>query len=113
MKEIILNIYLVINDGIVSEFRAKSYTIDGSDEEKIKFLKLKAEGDFLSAEIFESPHDKNGRKITYNKFYKFEKQGLHFRFFENVFDYFNAPQTPLVCVTPVVDGKILAEKLYD
>ena len=109
MKETILNIYLVINDDIITEFRAKSYIAEGSDNEKITFLKSNAESDFQNSEVFESPYDKNGKKITYKRFYKLEKQGLQFRLFENIFDYFNAPQNPLVCVTPVIDGKIMSE----
>lgn len=109
MKETILNIYLVINDGIISEFRAKSYQITGSDDEKIFFLKSKADSDFSTAETFDAPKDKNGKKITYNKFFKLERQGLQFQLFENIFDYFNVPENPLVCVTPVLDGKILSE----
>lgn len=112
MKETILNIYLVINDGIVSELRAKGYQLAGSDEEKIFFLKSKAESDFTSAETFDAPEDNLGRKISYNKFYKLEKQGLHFQLFEHIFGYFKVQSNPLVCVTPVVDGKILSENVF-
>lgn len=111
MNETILNIYLVINDGLITEFRAKAYQISGNDDEKIHFLKSKAEEDFYSAQIFQSPIDKNGKKMSFNKFYKLEKQGLQFRLFEDIFDYFNVPENPLVCVTPVLDGKILAENV--
>ncbi len=111
MKETILNIFLVINDGLISEFRAKSHSISGSDDEKILFLKSNAENDFYSAEKFDPPVDNNGSKMSYKKFYKLEKQGLQFQLFENIFDYFNAPENPLVCVTPVLDGKILSENI--
>jgi hypothetical protein len=111
MKEIILNIYLVINDGLITEFRAAKYEVSGSDEEKITFLKSKAEFDFHQAEVFDVPIDKNGQKMSYKKFYKLEKQGFQFQLFEHIFDYFNAPENPLVCVTPVLDGKILAENV--
>jgi hypothetical protein len=109
MKETILNIYLVINDGIISEIRAKSYQISGNDEYKINFLKSNALSDFEKSDIFESPIDKNGLKMSYKKFYKLEKQGLQFALFENIFKYFNVPDNPLVCLTPVVDGKIITE----
>jgi hypothetical protein len=108
MKEIILNIYLVINDGLVSEFRALSYEISGNDEEKIYFLKSKAESDFESAKIFDAPFNKKGEKMSYKKFHKLERQGLQYQLFESIFDYFNAPENPLVCITPVLDGKILS-----
>ncbi len=113
MKEIILNIYLVINDGLLTEFRAKTYEIQGSDEEKIFFLKSRAVTDFESAEIFESPSDKYGKKMSYNKFYKLEKQGMQFTLFENIFDHYNTPEKPLVCVTPVQDGNILADNTFN
>ncbi len=39
MNETILNIYLVINDGQVVEFRAMAYEMEGGDDRKIDFLK--------------------------------------------------------------------------
>lgn len=107
MKETILNIYLIINDGIISEFRAKSYQISGNDEEKILFLKSKVESDYSMAQCFDAPVNNNGLKMSYKNFYKLEKQGLHFQFFEHIFSAFDVPENPLVCITPVVDGKII------
>ncbi|MCS7054028.1 MAG: hypothetical protein NZM09_09900 [Ignavibacterium sp.] len=111
MNEIILNIYLVINDGLISELRAKSYEIDGNDDEKIKYLKSFAEKDFEYAKIFDAPTDNYGKKMSYKNFYKLEKQGMQFQLFEQIFEYFQVPDNPLVCITPVVDGKIIAEKI--
>ncbi len=37
MNEIILNIYLIINNGIVVEFRAVAYEREGGDDNKINF----------------------------------------------------------------------------
>jgi hypothetical protein len=109
LNEKILNIYLVINDGLIEEFRAVRYETTGSDEEKIAFLKSRAAEDFPSSYHFEAPKDKNLKPMSYNKFYKLEKQGKQFLLFEEIFEKFDMPDSPLVCVTPVVDGKVVGE----
>jgi hypothetical protein len=108
LREIILNIYLIINGGKVVEFRAISYEEEGGDDNKIKFLKSKAADDFSKAYSFEAPTNKKGNFLKYSQFYKLEKQGRQFELFEEIFRQFNVPQNPLICVTPVVDGQIFA-----
>ena len=39
MNEIILNIYLVINRGLVVVFKVVSYEMEGGNDRKIEFLK--------------------------------------------------------------------------
>jgi len=108
MLEIILNIYLIINKGFVEEFRAIGYEMEGGDDNKIKFLKRKAKEDFISAYHFDAPTDKNGNFMKYKKFARLEERGRQFELFEEIFSSFKIPEKPLICVTPVVDGKILA-----
>lgn len=105
MNEIILNIYLIINDGIVEEFRAIAYEREGGDDNKIKFLKSRVKDDFESAYHFDAPKDKHGNYMKYNRFYKLEKRGMQFELFEEIFERFGVPEKPLICVTPVVDGE--------
>ncbi len=107
--ETILNIYLVIENNFIVSFKAKAYEQEGSDEDKIKFLKENARKDFDSAYSFDAPRNKKGDLMKYSRFAKFEKQGMQFTFFEEIFDRFKMPQNPLVCVTPVLDGKILSQ----
>ena len=109
MLEIILNIYLIIDANIVVGFRAMAYEMEGGDDNKINFLKSKAKVDFNSAYHFDAPSDKNGKFMPYNKFAKLEKRGRQFELFEEIFANFKVPENPLICVTPVVDGKIIAE----
>lgn len=109
MLEIILNIYLIINNGYVVAFRAKGYEMEGGDNNKIEFLKKHAREDFDSAYHFDAPTNKKGEFMKYNKFSRLEKQGMQFQLFEEIFQNFKLPENPLVCVTPVVDGKILSE----
>jgi hypothetical protein len=109
MNEVILNIYIIINDGLVVEFKAFSYEIEGGDDYKINFLKRNASSDFSRAYHFDAPADKHGKFMPYSKFAKLEKRGRQFELFEQIFSSFNVPERPLVCVTPVVDGKIISE----
>lgn len=46
--------------------------------------------------------------MKYSKFSRLEQHGMQFRLFEEIFQKFDVPERPLVCVTPVVDGEILA-----
>ncbi len=110
MNEIILNIYLIINEGYVVEFRAIAYEIEGGDDNKIKFLKSKAVDDFQKSYRFSAPKNKRGKFMKYPKFSRLESQGMQYQLFEEIFENFKVPQNPIICVTPVVDGKIIAGK---
>jgi hypothetical protein len=46
--------------------------------------------------------------MTYKKFSKLEKHEKQYMLFEEIFTKFKVPESPLICVTPVVDGKIIA-----
>ena len=107
MDEIILNIFIEISNNFVIGFKAKSYLSDDGDNEKIKLLKEKAKTDFNSSFHFNAPRNKKGEFMKYSGFAKLEKSGMHFQLFEEIFSKFNVPENPLICVTPVVDGKLL------
>lgn len=109
MNEIILNIYLIINNNLVEEFRVVSYEMVGGDDRKIDFLKGHAKEDYSKAIVFDAPSDENDKFMSYNKFHKLEKRGMHFQLFEDIFQKFRVAEHPLICVTPVVDGEIYSE----
>lgn len=106
MPETILNIYLIINNGNVEAFKAKGYEQDGTDDAKIAFLKERAINDYNNAYHFDAPVNKRGAFMPYNQFAKLEKQGMHYQLFETIFNKFEVPENPLICVTPVVDGEV-------
>lgn len=93
---------------MVVEFKAFSYQVEGGDDYKIDFLKRNAAADFSRAYHFDAPTDKQGKFMSYNKFAKLEKSGRQYELFEEIFASFNLPERPLICVTPVVDGKIIS-----
>ncbi len=107
MNEIILNIFLEIENGFVVAFKAKPYESDEGDNEKIKFLKEKSKSDFKTSFHFDAPKNKKGEYMKYSSFSKLESSGMHFQLFEEIFEKFGVPENPLICVTPVVDGKFV------
>jgi hypothetical protein len=109
ISETILNIYLVIEDGYVTGFRAKAYKSDEGDNQKIEFLKRRAKDDFNSAYRFDAPVNDKNQFMKYKSFNRLESKGMHFQLFEEIFQKFDVPENPLICVTPVVDGEIISE----
>ena len=107
--ETILNIFLIIDNDVVTAFKAKSYQMEGSDEDKIKFLKERAKEDLSTSFHFNSPQNKSGEFMSYKKFSKIESQGLQYKLFEEIFEKFRVPEKPLICVTPVVNGEVWAK----
>lgn len=108
MLEIILNIFLIINNGYVVAFKVKAHEMEGGDDRKIKFLKDAVKTDYETAQDFYAPQNEKGEFMKYNKFALLEKRGMQYQLFEEIFKSYNVPQNPIVCVTPVVDGKIYA-----
>lgn len=106
MLEIILNIFLIIENGLVVAFKVKAHEMEGGDDRKIKFLKENVNADFETARDFSAPQNEKGKFMKYNQFAKLEKQGMQYKLFEEIFQSYQVPQNPMVCVTPVVDGKI-------
>lgn len=109
MKETVLNIFLIIENGYVTGFKAKSYFLEGTDNEKIEYLKERAKEDFENAFVFDAPVNNKGEFMKYHKFAKLEGHGMQYRLFEEIFQKFEVPQNPLICVTPIVDGKNLGQ----
>jgi len=110
MGETILNIYLIIEKGYVTGIRANAYDVEGDDEDKIKYLKERAKEDFTKAYKFDAPSDRTGKFMKYSRFAKLEEKGKHPDLYEEIFEEFKTPDRPLICVTPVVDGRIITNE---
>ncbi len=106
MLETILNIYLIINNGFVVEFRAVAYEMEGGDDNKAEFLKQSAPQDFTKAYRFDAPINASGKYLSDRQFWRLEKHNKHYKLFEEIFSKFNLPENPLICVTRVIDGKL-------
>lgn len=55
--EIILNLWYVTNRIVISSLRAKAYVASGSDDEKLRFLRMRANHDFREAQIYPIPEN--------------------------------------------------------
>ena len=109
MLEVILNIFLIIEYDFVIAFKVVAHEMEGGDDRKIKFLKDNVRDDYPLAESFAAPKNKHAEFMTYKKFARLEQQGMQYQLFEEIFQKFNAPQNPIVCVTPVVNGEIYSK----
>lgn len=107
MIEKIVNIYLIIDGNYITELKAIAYEIDGNDNEKIEFLKSQAKSDLNRAINFDIPQSNKGELMTYREFNKLAKYGTEYKLFERIFEYFELPENPLICVNPIVNGEII------
>jgi len=53
--EVILNLWYVTNGFIISSLRSKAYVASGTDEEKLTFLRKRANSDFTNAQLHAVP----------------------------------------------------------
>jgi hypothetical protein len=114
MIERIVNLFLFIQNDIIDELGAVIYEKSGADEEKIAFLQRQVDADSGKAERFPVPKrysiknpgtNKWESALHYEDFRRLARMGCEFEVFREVFQALNIPSTPLVCVTPIVEGK--------
>ena len=68
LLEIILNIYLIIENGFVTAFKVKSYEMEGGDDNKILFLKSRVVEDYTNTYHLQSLKSK---ECTFNYLKKY------------------------------------------
>ncbi len=110
MLEKIVNIYLMIEGEYIKQLKGIAYEKDGNDTEKIDFLKTESFNDINRAIIFNAPISDKGELMSYRQFNKLAKYGKEHQLFGEIFEYFGLPENPLICVSPVIDGKIISKK---
>jgi len=112
--ERIFNLFLFIEGGIIQELGVVVHVHQGSDSAKIKFLQDSVASDFANSQRFPLPHrfitiqgsdGVNRGRLSYDTFVFLMQNGAVAGVFEEVFQKIGAPQNPLMCVTPIVDGK--------
>jgi hypothetical protein len=114
--ETIFNLFYYSSFELITEVGVVVHTMSGNDDDKLRFLQNNVEKDFLSAIRFPIPDNikikvngviQNGiDHITYRDYCS---KGHGFLIYEAVFQYYNAPQSPLMIITPVKNGKIFIE----
>lgn len=98
MKEIVYNLFLFVESDYVVAIGAVEHELPGSDNQRI------AE---LQTAVAEDAKRTSRRPITpfpWDTYVALQRLGKSLEIFEEVFMEMNAPQDPLVVVTPIVDG---------
>lgn len=108
MNERVLSIFLLIDKGRITGMKATAVEMAGeSDEEKIMRLKENLLAHFNESKDFPAPTNFLGKALSYRQFEKMKERGADSKVFEHIFIEFDAPDEPLILVTPVVDGKFM------
>jgi len=113
--EVVLNLWYVVEDGIVYSLRIKAYVVKGTDEEKLAFLKERSKFDYLIAEPFPIPErfriveGAEGMPVTYS--FLLSDPYSHIAMFEDAIKVIQSrfpaqsdisiPQDPLIALTPL------------
>ncbi len=130
MKEYIVNLFLFIDTTcmpgaqVLRQIGASWHEREGTDAEKLAYLQSCVEADFPSSKRYLLPKwcvlvDLSGRAVkgllTYPTFQKLREVGRQMEVLEDaVFQHCpHAPRQPLMCITPVVDGKVRVEGQID
>ncbi len=115
MTEKTFNLFIFVKNDIIYELGVVVHEQEGTDQEKLAFLQSQAMTDLKKAIRFLIPNryliedEATGKTINalkYEKFRTLTQMNLHTQVFEEIFQSFNASQTPLFCLTPVIDGEL-------
>jgi hypothetical protein len=115
-SETIFNLFVYVNLDIITEVGVVKHTYQGTDDEKILFLKKNVDIDFQNAQRFALPANfqikVNGivkQGIDYTSFRNLCNEGHGLLILETIFQHFDTSSNPLVVVTPVKNGSIFIE----
>lgn len=118
--EQIYNLFYYADKDIISKVGVVAYKQDGTDDDKIKFLKSKVKDDYKVAQLFDLPdkfkilvNDDLINGIDSVSYKNICSQGLGITIFNNVYKYYNAPSDSLIVITPIVDGSIKIEGITE
>lgn len=116
MKERIFNIYIEVNCEIITKFRVQTYSIDGNDDEKKKFLQSRVEIDYSNAEEFPIPDRYilhiNGIAhkgvLRHDRFLSLSQMGKHYEIISEILQkYTDIKVDAFMCFTMVRNGEII------
>ena len=110
MKETVYNIFFFSHDGLfITHAGIVPHELEGNDHEKLEFLKRRLETDLASCRSFHEIHPSvldGDNKLSLARYNSNLRVGNPLAPFELALESVNAPASPLVIVTPVVQGKL-------
>lgn len=108
MKEKIFNCFLYTDGTEISQLGVVVHEMDGSDEEKIEFLRRAVHNDFLIASLANVRSCSIGTSdgiFKYSSYMALVRSGRSSEVFEEFFVRYNSPKNPLCCITSIVNGE--------
>jgi hypothetical protein len=113
VKEKVFNLFLLVENDIIVGLGARCHLVEGLDREKIAFLQRQVKHDLAQAERFTMPQGyhlvfpdgRAGTGIQYQTYQKLAMLQRHLDVFEEIFTHFGGSDSPLMCITPIVDNK--------
>ncbi len=118
MTEKIINIFPIFEGQILTSIGFRVHEIDGTDEEKIEFLKSRIDCDVKEMAItllpdnftIQHPDGTTVPGLTLDRYNGLLHNGTDGILYEGIFQAFDFPENPLQVATPIVDGAIKLDK---
>ncbi len=119
MKEQVFNLFVFVTQDYVRELGAVVHEVDGSDSDKLAYLRSIAASDAGAACRYKVPPRYTVRQedgtyapgIHYRVFQQMTSGGRLCEIFDEVLEEFKATASPMVCVTPIVDGVVRIDQV--
>lgn len=118
MTEKIINIFPIFEGQILTCIGFRVHEVDGTDEEKIEFLKSKIDSDVKEMAVtllpdnftVKLPDGTTVPGLTLERYNGLLHNGTDGILYEGIFQAFDFPSNPLQVATPIVDGAIKFDK---
>jgi hypothetical protein len=115
--ETVFNIFTICNNEVIEYIGFKAHELEGTDDQKIKFLQENVQSDSGNLEYIKIPESfkltKDGSQIigaiTIESYNTLNHNGTLSVLFESIFQIYDVSQAPLFVVTFLVDGEIKIE----
>lgn len=108
MKERIFNLFYFVQAEIIKELGVVVHGVDGSDSEKLAFLRDAVNDDYRMCDRSAVPlkfcDSLENNRFKFSSYMALSRLGRHLEVFEDIFCRYNAATAPLCCVTAIIDG---------
>ena len=114
MAERIFNLFLEVKEQTIYELGAVCHNAGGSDQTKLAFLQRNVLADLPRAKRYPIPEryrivdretGHHASSMSYESYLTLSELGKHLEVFEEIFADLKGPANPLMCITPIIDGK--------
>lgn len=119
--EMIFNLYLIVEQGIIRGLAAKAYESSASDGGKMSFLSGRAASEWPSAIRYPLPErfrfydlstGQGSNGLSYETYLDMAREGRQLEVFEDIFKALDAPDDPMTCITGIVDGEPKIDRVH-